>query len=102
MKKTPCDTTGMRNLKKRIQMNLVADGNRLTDFENKLMVTKGDRWGDALGFWNWHRHSEVYRMTGQWAPPVWHGELSFFLFFCFLGPHQWHMKVPRLGDKSEL
>ena len=35
----------MRNLKKRIQMNLVADGNRLTDVENKLMVTKGDRWG---------------------------------------------------------
>ena len=27
----------------------------------------------------------------------------FFLFlFCFLGPHLWHMKVPRLGIKLEL
>ena len=27
----------------------------------------------------------------------------FFLFFClFLGPHPWHMEVPRLGVKSEL
>ena len=25
----------------------------------------------------------------------------FFLFF-FLGPHQWHMEVPRLGVESEL
>jgi len=27
--------------------------------------------------------------------------LSFFLFV-FLGSHQWHMEVPRLGVKSEL
>ena len=27
--------------------------------------------------------------------------LSFFLFF-FPQPHPWHMKVPRLGVKSEL
>ena len=28
-------------------------GNRLTDLENKLMVTKGERWrGDKLGVWN--------------------------------------------------
>ena len=25
-----------------------------------------------------------------------------FFFFCFLGPHPWHTKVPRLGVKSEL
>ena len=25
----------------------------------------------------------------------------FFFFFCFLGPHLWHMEVPRLGFKSE-
>ena len=24
------------------------------------------------------------------------------LFFCFLGPHSWHMEVPRLGVKSQL
>ena len=26
----------------------------------------------------------------------------FFFFFVFLGPHLWHMEVPRLGVKSEL
>ena len=25
-----------------------------------------------------------------------------FFFFCFLGPHSWHMEVPRLGVESEL
>jgi len=35
-------------------------------------------------------------------------ECFFFLFlvflvcFCFLGPHVWHMKVPRLGVELEL
>ena len=31
-------------------------------------------------------------------------KLHFFLFcfFCFLGLHPWHMKVPRLGMESEL
>ena len=26
----------------------------------------------------------------------------FILFFVFLGPHLWHMEVPRLGIESEL
>ena len=26
----------------------------------------------------------------------------FFFFFIFLGPHPWHMEVPRLGVDSEL
>ena len=26
----------------------------------------------------------------------------FFLSFFFLGPHLWHMEIPRLGVKSEL
>ena len=28
-------------------------------------------------------------------------QLSVFLF-CFLGPHPWHVEVPRLGVESEL
>ena len=28
--------------------------------------------------------------------------IFFFFFFCFLGPHQQHMEVPRLGIESEL
>ena len=27
---------------------------------------------------------------------------KFFCFFVFLGPHPWHMEVPRLGVESEL
>ena len=27
---------------------------------------------------------------------------SFLFLFFFLGPHLWHMKVPRLGDELEL
>ena len=30
-------------------------------------------------------------------------KLKYFLFFfCFLGPHLWHVEVPRLGAKEEL
>ena len=25
-----------------------------------------------------------------------------FIYFVFLGPHSWHMEIPRLGVKSEL
>ena len=28
--------------------------------------------------------------------------LTFFFFFVFLGPHLWHMEVPRPGVQSEL
>ena len=60
------------NLKKRIQMNFLRNRNRLTDFENKLMVTKGNRCRgrDGLRLWGWHMHMEVYGMIGQWGPIV--------------------------------
>ena len=29
-------------------------------------------------------------------------QMVFFFFFVFLGPHPWHMEVPRLGVKCEL
>ena len=28
--------------------------------------------------------------------------MNFFFFFCFLGPHLWHVEVPRQGVQSEL
>ena len=28
--------------------------------------------------------------------------LSYFIYFCFLGPHSRHKEVPRLGGESEL
>ena len=30
------------------------------------------------------------------------GFFGFLFVFCFLGPHPWHMEVPRLGVKLEL
>ena len=51
--------------------------NKLTDFEKKLMVTKGERWGDGrarLGVWDWHEHNEVHGMNGQHGPALYHRE----------------------------
>ena len=46
------------------------------------MGTKGDggRGRDGLRVWDWHMHIEVYGMTGQWGPAVWHREL--YQIFC--------------------
>ena len=52
----------VESFKKGMQMNLFAKQKRLTDFENKLMVTKGYRcWGgrDGMGV----LHTEIY---GDW------------------------------------
>ena len=49
-------------------MIVFRNGNSVKDFE-KRMVPKGDRLvGDRLGVWDWHMHTEVYGMTGQWGP----------------------------------
>ena len=35
------------------------------------MVTKGEGRGrDGLKVWNWHMHTVVYRMDGQWGPAI--------------------------------
>ena len=41
--------------------------NRLTDLENKLMITKGDRCGGRNGLvvWDWHTHTAVDGITDQ-------------------------------------
>ena len=39
------DITYMGNLKQWYEWTYLQDRNRLTDIENKLMVTKGERWG---------------------------------------------------------
>ena len=35
---------------------------KLTDFENKFMVTKGKRGKDRLGVWDKHIHTTVYKI----------------------------------------
>ena len=53
-------------------MDLFENRNRLTDFENKLMVTKGNgcQGWDGLGVWDWHMHAGVYGIIGQCRPAV--------------------------------
>ena len=43
----PYDITCMWNLKKWYKRTYLQNGNRLTDIENKLMVTKGKRVGEG-------------------------------------------------------
>ena len=43
------------------------------DFYQKEMevLTKGDRWGVGMdGLWDWHMHTVVYGMIGQWGPSI--------------------------------
>ena len=44
---------------------------RLTDIENKLMVTKGKRKGkDELRVWDQHIHSTIFKIDNQQGPTV--------------------------------
>ena len=53
----------------------------LTDLENKLTVTKGERWGrDKLGVWDSQIHSPIYKIDNQQGPAVYHREL--YSIFC--------------------
>ena len=40
-----------------------------TDTENKLMVTKGERWGrEKLGVWDQHIYTTIYKIDNQQGP----------------------------------
>ena len=41
--------------------------NRLTDIENKLLVTKGEREGGRgkLGVWDYHVHTTIYKINNK-------------------------------------
>jgi len=53
---------------------------------------RGPRW--VVGWAGTHS----LRISGHWRILLFY----FILFFCFLGPHLWHMEFPRLGVTSEL
>ena len=58
----------------------------------KLVVTKGDGWGggwrDGLGIWDWHMHTEIHGMIGQWEPALKHRVL--YPLFC---DHLWGKRI---------
>ena len=53
------------------------------------MVTKQDSCQgggvNGLGIWDWHRHTEVYGMTGQQGPTAWHRELYQYSLIIYVG-----------------
>ena len=73
-KQTSYDITLCRIFKKDTNEFICRTETDSQNFENKLMITKGDQGGVQRGMdrgdWDWHMHTEVYRMTGQWGPAV--------------------------------
>ena len=48
-------------------------GSRLTDIENKLMVTKGEMWGGGKhksGAWDKHTHTTTCKIDNEQGPTV--------------------------------
>ena len=57
------DITYMWNLKIRYKWTYLQNTNRITDVENKLMATKGERGvRNELGDWDWHIHTTIYKI----------------------------------------
>ena len=65
------DNAYMCSLKKWYKWTYLQNRNRVTDAENKLMVTTGGKWGrDKLGDWDWHIHTTIYKIDNQQGPTV--------------------------------
>ena len=57
------DVAYMWNLKKKgYKLTYLQNRNKVTNVENKLMVTTGKRGGDKLGDWHWHIHTTIYKI----------------------------------------
>ena len=73
----------------------------LTDFHQQRQVCMVVEWSGRLAY------GGVLLEPLSWSDCVSvMSDCSFFFsflsFFCFLGPHPWHVEVPRLGVKSDL
>ena len=62
----------MWNLKKWYEWTYLQDRNRLTDIENKLMDTKGERGRgrDKLGVWDEQIYTTIYKIDNQQRPNI--------------------------------
>ena len=54
------------------EMNLLTKQKETHKLQNKLMVTKGEKWEgrDKLGGWDSHKHSTLYKIGNQQRPIV--------------------------------
>ena len=56
------DIACMWNLRKWYKQTYLQNRSRVTDVENKLIVTKGEgEERDKLGDWDWHIHATIYK-----------------------------------------
>ena len=55
----------MWNLKKWYKWTYLQNRNRVTDVENKLMVTSSWVEMDKLGDWDWHIHTTIYKVDNS-------------------------------------
>ena len=55
-----------------MQMNLFAEQKQTHRLWKTYDYQKGQvgEGRDGLGVWDWHMHTEVYEMIGQWGPVV--------------------------------
>ena len=67
-----------------------AAGEVLEKAKGQKNKTKQNKQKTAL---SWHKHFFKFHKYGR---------LFIYLFFCFLGPHLWHLKFPKLVVESEL
>ena len=52
-----------------LHMNLSEDRSRLTDTENELRVTRGERgWGRKAGVWGENTHTTAYKINSKSLP----------------------------------
>ena len=73
------------------QMNLFAE-QRLTDFEKEPMSCQKGQVGrgrDGLGIWDWHMHTDIYRMIGQQGPVIQHREVYPIFYDNLCGQRIW-------------
>ena len=69
-RKIAYDLTYMKDLKKMIQMSW-STTQRLTDLENKIIVTRGKGRGEREnGSWDWHVHIAVLKTDEQQGPTL--------------------------------
>ena len=77
--------------KKRIQMNLFAEQKQTHTFWKQTYGYQRGKggWRDGLGVWDWHKHTAVCGMIGQWGPVVQHRELCPILCDNLYGKRTW-------------
>ena len=102
LSKAPCSTAWLRPLHQPACLSPQGKNAWLPTFTQRCRPML------CIGFLLPHPQSSEYPTGPQAMPPYMCTLIfslhifGFYLFIVFLGPHPWHMEVPRLGVESEL